>query len=264
MKSNCQRIKGGILAISLMVSAVLADEKLPLLKVGKDCYTNVTVTEVTVTDIYFTHAHGMGNAKLKDLEPELQRHFGYSPAVADAAEKSQAEARARYHEWLVAQPVVRPPDMTREPPVPVKPDPDPQIVGSQQFSNQVSKALQLLKARDGDAYATAKHFIGKIQETAGTNDTIYIDPPSLDLRDTSVFDSETWCASTIAHSSWHAKIYQDCHKMHSGVVSDDAWKGVEAEQQCLQYQLQVLDKIGAPPGEIGRAKALAAERKPAY
>jgi len=35
-----------------------------VLKVGGDeVYSNVTVTSVSVTDIYFTHANGIGNAK---------------------------------------------------------------------------------------------------------------------------------------------------------------------------------------------------------
>jgi hypothetical protein len=48
--------------------AAQADEKLSELKVGINTYSNVTVTP---TDIYFTHAGGMGNAKLKQLSPEL-------------------------------------------------------------------------------------------------------------------------------------------------------------------------------------------------
>ena len=34
------------------------DEKIPLLKAGGDTYTNVTITSVSATDIYFIHAGG--------------------------------------------------------------------------------------------------------------------------------------------------------------------------------------------------------------
>jgi cytochrome c biogenesis protein CcmG/thiol:disulfide interchange protein DsbE len=69
-----------------------AEEKLPLLKIGADTYTNVVVTSVTDTDIYFTHSKGMGNARLNKLAPELQKRFGYQPAKAATAEKRQAQA----------------------------------------------------------------------------------------------------------------------------------------------------------------------------
>jgi len=55
-------------------------------------YTNVTVTSVTATDIFFTSDEGMGNARLSKLSPELQKRFGYQSAAAKDAEKKQTEA----------------------------------------------------------------------------------------------------------------------------------------------------------------------------
>src|SRR5208282_30373 len=72
-----------------MTSTAFADEKLPVLKVGSETYSNVTVTEVTATDIYFISDKGLANAKLKDLDPALQKHFHYNPAAAAAVEKQQ-------------------------------------------------------------------------------------------------------------------------------------------------------------------------------
>ena len=72
------------------------EEQLPLLKVGPDFYTNVTVTSVTATDIYFTHSRGMGSAKLKNLEPGLQQHFHFDPAKAAAIQSAQAQANTLY------------------------------------------------------------------------------------------------------------------------------------------------------------------------
>jgi hypothetical protein len=73
-----------------------ADEALPLLKVNGETYTNVTVTRVTATDIYFTSTNGMGNAKLKNLSHKLQKHFHYDAAKAKAAESQQAADAAQY------------------------------------------------------------------------------------------------------------------------------------------------------------------------
>jgi cytochrome c biogenesis protein CcmG/thiol:disulfide interchange protein DsbE len=79
-------------------SEVYRPEKLPLLKVGGEVYSNVTVTSITATDIYFGHAQGIGNAKIKNLEPEIQKHFGYNAAKAGQAEQNQRNANTRYRE----------------------------------------------------------------------------------------------------------------------------------------------------------------------
>lgn len=78
------------------IFASQAEEKIPVLQVGGEVYSNVVVTTVTATDIYFTHAKGMGNARLKTLSPELQQRFKFDSAKSDAVEKAQAEATAVY------------------------------------------------------------------------------------------------------------------------------------------------------------------------
>ena len=40
------------------------------------------MTSVTATHIYFSHSLGLGSARLKDLEPDMQTHFHYDPAKA--------------------------------------------------------------------------------------------------------------------------------------------------------------------------------------
>jgi len=96
----------GLLVTAL---AACADEKLPALNVDGIIYTNVTVTKVTATDIYFTYAGGMGNAKLKNLEPDLQEHFHFNPAKASEVEGKQAQANAQYHDYVIHQPTPKPP-----------------------------------------------------------------------------------------------------------------------------------------------------------
>src|SRR6266436_2191925 len=83
----------------LMGSALAAfagDEQFATLKVGTNVYTKVTVTSATATDIYFSHSRGMGNAKLKDLEPALQKHFHFDPEKAVAKQRQQAQENALY------------------------------------------------------------------------------------------------------------------------------------------------------------------------
>src|SRR4029077_667489 len=51
---------------------------------------------------------GIGNAKLKQLTPEMQKHFGYDPAQAAATEQKRIAANTQYHTQVVNQAVSRP------------------------------------------------------------------------------------------------------------------------------------------------------------
>ena len=107
-----QILSTAVLAVAL---GLRADQHIDRLTVGDQTYTNVTVTSHTATDIYFISAGGMGNAKLKDLSPDLQKHFKYDPAQAQAAEAKAAANKANYHAQLVHQPGAQAPDMSRTP-----------------------------------------------------------------------------------------------------------------------------------------------------
>jgi disulfide reductase len=113
-------IRPTIFAILCLSGAmpVLADQQMPVLTVGSDVYSNVNVTMITATDIYFTYNNerGMANAKLRELSPELQRHFHYNPARAGETEQTQAQANTEYHEEIVNAPAASsPPDESRPP-----------------------------------------------------------------------------------------------------------------------------------------------------
>jgi thiol-disulfide isomerase/thioredoxin len=98
-----------------------AEEKLSVLAAGSEVYSNVTILQVSATDIYFTHSRGLGNAKLKTLSPELREKFHYDEAKATAKQQEQSESSARYREALIeadaARPATSAPD-TSEPPPP--------------------------------------------------------------------------------------------------------------------------------------------------
>ncbi|SRR5581483_5201511 len=82
-------------AIALCASA-MADEILPVLKINGQVYSNATVFKVTATDIYFASPQGMGNAKLKNLDADLQKHFHYNVTNAAAVQQRQTAANAQY------------------------------------------------------------------------------------------------------------------------------------------------------------------------
>jgi peroxiredoxin len=105
-------MRAGAVILSGLIAGLwtaCAEEKLPELKVGLNTYSNVTVTTVTPTDIYFTHAGGMGNAKLKQLAPDLQKRFGYDARQAGEVEQKRATANAQFHSQILRQPAPPPP-----------------------------------------------------------------------------------------------------------------------------------------------------------
>src|SRR5258708_320212 len=130
---------------------------------------------------------------------------------------------------------------------------EPEIIGSARFTNQVHQALLLLKARDPDAYAILTNFVGRIQEGERSGMWAYQTPPTYEMADATAFYSVTWCAATIAHDSFHSKLYHDYRKAH-GHVPDDVWTGIAAEQQCMKHQIAVMEHIGASKGEIDYAR----------
>ncbi len=86
--------------LALFILPVRAEDYLATLKVGKEVYTGVTVTSVTATDVYFSHNGGLGNAKLKDLAPELKTRFRFNPGRAKERQQQQAEGNAIYTKHL--------------------------------------------------------------------------------------------------------------------------------------------------------------------
>ncbi len=83
-------------------SCLAAPIKLDSLKAGTVTFSNVTVIGANQTDLYFTHAQGIANVKLKYLSSDLQKRFNYDPTVGAAAERRQAEADLDYQAALAS------------------------------------------------------------------------------------------------------------------------------------------------------------------
>lgn len=81
----------------LSATRVPAQPQLPVLHAGDESFTNVVVYSTTPTDIYFRHAGGMGNVKLRNLEPDLQKRFNYNPTNAAKVAQAQAEATRSFY-----------------------------------------------------------------------------------------------------------------------------------------------------------------------
>ena len=84
------------LSILFAFACQAATMSMDYLKVGAVTYTNVTILGANATDLYFTHAQGIANVKLKYLSPEMQKRFNFDPQTAAEAEKKQSEADILY------------------------------------------------------------------------------------------------------------------------------------------------------------------------
>src|SRR5437899_11813990 len=90
-----------VVLLSLLILTTLAPAaarvKFDCLKVGSKTYRNVTVMGVNVTDLYFTHDHGIANVKLRTLDSSLQKEFNYDAKAAAEADRQQEEADMSFH-----------------------------------------------------------------------------------------------------------------------------------------------------------------------
>ena len=130
------------------------------------------------------------------------------------------------------------------------------IIGSDKFINQVSQSLKLIEAKDSNTLGIIKKYVGIIKEAEHSGMWAYKKPPVYDLADKTAFSSVTWCASTIAHDSYHSKLYHEYQAKYGKNVPDDIWTGIEAEKKCIGFQLYVAVKIGAPKYETDYLKSL--------
>src|SRR5262252_3098731 len=92
----------GVLMTALSLDAAIP-MKLPRLKVGNETYTNITVTGVNATDLFFSYPGGAKNVKLRALEPEIQKLFDFDPTAATQAERQRAENESRYENAVASK-----------------------------------------------------------------------------------------------------------------------------------------------------------------
>ena len=125
------------------------------------------------------------------------------------------------------------------------------IRGTPEFRERVANALALLKTNSPAGHAIVTNYVGIIEQAKHSGMRASAKPPTFDLNERTAFYSVTWCVGTIAHDSFHSKLYWDYLKEHAKKrVPDKIWQGEEAEKRCLEHQVAVLKEIGAPTREI--------------
>ena len=115
--------------------------------------------------------------------------------------------------------------------------------------------MALLQERDPAAYEVVTNNVGRIEEGQPSGMWAEAKPPVYVMSDLTASYSVTWCAATIAHDSFHSKLFHDYQKTHRGLVPDSVWKGTAAEQQCMKHQIDVMRKLGASEHELSHAIA---------
>lgn len=93
------RVLVTVLGLIMCVKDAFAmEERFPTLRVGPEVYTNVTVIGVNATHLTFLHYRGVMSAKLADLDPSLQQHFGFNPQTAATLQAQQAREDLLYRQ----------------------------------------------------------------------------------------------------------------------------------------------------------------------
>ncbi len=68
------------------------EQTFPVLKIGSQVYTNVTVTTQTKIYIFLLHSTGMANIKVSELSPELRETLGYGAPPVSLSKNSASDA----------------------------------------------------------------------------------------------------------------------------------------------------------------------------
>ena len=105
---------------------------------------------------------------------------------------------------------------------------EPEIVGSERFSNQVRQALLLLKARDANAYVIVAICIGRIVQGERSGTWAYRTPPTYEMSDASSFRSMTWAAAHDRALFLPPEAHRDYRKVHRGPAPAATWAGTAA------------------------------------
>jgi hypothetical protein len=129
------------------------------------------------------------------------------------------------------------------------------IEGSDDFTQKTKAALSLIQEKDPVAYELIRKYVAIIASGKASGMMAYNDPPKYEVGERTYNSDTIWYAGTIAHDACHSKLYND-YKMQNPQINvpSDVWTGREAEAQCLNFQYNVLEKIGASASTLNYVK----------
>ncbi len=122
------------------------------------------------------------------------------------------------------------------------------IRGNEEFINSTIKALELLREKASDAYELVQRHIGDIVSGKPSGvfpDMLWLGPTFVIMGPSYSEGGTIEYAGGIAHEAYHYELYTKAEKGNPGRrVQPDAYSGEQAEGLCLQYQFDVLRKLG--------------------
>ena len=115
------------------------------------------------------------------------------------------------------------------------------IVGSAEFIDKTREALALIRKTDVDMWNMVVKYIGVIALTKKTG--VYAwQKPSVSGIGPTVFQNVVYSASGFCHEACHSKLFHE-YKEKYGEVPDLVWSGREAENKCLDVQIEFYKKL---------------------
>lgn len=119
------------------------------------------------------------------------------------------------------------------------------MIGSADFAEKTKAALARLKKSGYLGEIKGHASIIKQSNCSGMN--VYAEKPTFQVGKETWNSNNVWYAGTIAHDSFHSKLYHDSKKAKGGVEPPaEDWSGRQAEIECLNYQARVLRGLQAP------------------
>lgn len=114
------------------------------------------------------------------------------------------------------------------------------LEGSNAFISRTTEAVTLLC--NSKSFGGVKKYVGRIKESERSGMRAYDKPPTYEVGESTSTANVIWYASTIAHDTYHSKLYHEAG-LRNGKVPDEAWTGPTAEAVCNEFQKKVLQEL---------------------
>lgn len=131
-----------------------------------------------------------------------------------------------------------------------------EIQGIDDFINHSEEAIILLVWKS-ESFRSIKSYLGRIQQGERSTIRVNKDVPTFIVNERTWRHSRIWYAGAIAHDTYHSYLYHTNKVKNNGNEPlPDSWGGSEAENCCLDFQLQVLMELDAPESILNYIRRL--------
>jgi len=135
-----------------------------------------------------------------------------------------------------------------------------EIHGSAEFISRTKEALALLGRTP--FFNVIPRYIAVIQEGKRSGMRADTERPTFVVGKKTWSHSPLWYAGAIAHDCYHSKLYQEARSAAGAKPLADCWTGTDAEKKCLNFQIEVMESMGADEKTLAYLKQV--EKNPTY